>query len=410
MAEREETFPKPLQAWKSAGLVVGIIGIVAAAVLGVTNSQRFLHGYMFAYIFWLALTMGCFGLTMVQHMVRSSWGAAILRFLEAGTANLWLMALLSIPVVYAAWTGQNVLFPWADHALVESNHHLHGKAFFLNPTFFTIRMVIYFGIWLLWATKLRRWSLEEDRTHSRAVNQARVNWSAPGIVMFAVTLTFAFTDLVMSLDPLWFSTIWGIWWMVCCGLAGSAFVVFMLSRVTEVKPYSDIVTPGLFRDLGNILLTFTMFWGYISLSQWLIIYSGNLPEEITYYIQRGLGATAPVGAWWILGVVIAFGQFFVPFLLLLSGRTKRTPAILGKVALWILVVRFLDVFWTVVPFFRISEHKPNLITLGIAVAAFLAIGGIWIFLWVTHLSKAKLMPEHNMFAKDTDTLEAQHAH
>ncbi len=196
--------------------------------------------------------------------------------------------------------------------------------------------------------------------------------------------------------------------MVCCGLAASSFVVLVMTQLTDVKPFSDIITPGLLRDLGNILLVFTMFWGYISLSQWLIIYSGNLPEEITYYIQRGMGATTPVGAWWMLGVLIVFGQFFVPFLLLLSGRTKRTPAILAKVALWIFVIRIMDVFWTVVPFFRISEHKPNLVTLGIAAAAFVGIGGIWLFLWVAHLSKAALLPRHNLFVPEA--VEQQHAH
>ena len=408
MAEREDTFPRQFRIIQTAGGILGGVGVAAAVALLMSNSERFFHGYMFAYIFWLSLTMGCFGLTLVQHMVRSSWGAPILRFLEAGTANLWLMLVLTIPLLYTVWTQNGILYPWADPAIVHSNHHLEGKAFFLNKEFFTGRIILYFVIWLTWATKLRAWSKLEDETLSREVNQARVNWSAPGIVVFAVTLTFAFTDLVMSLDPLWFSTIWGIWWMVCCGLTASAFVVFVLSLLTNVKPYTDVITPGLFRDLGNILLAFTMFWGYISLSQWLIIYSGNLPEEIGFYIQRGLGANAPVGGWWLLGVLIVFGQFFVPFLLLLSGRTKRTPEILGKLAVWILIIRVMDVMWTVMPFFRISKVQPNMMTFAIAAAAFIGIGGIWMFLWVNALTKAALLPRHNLFVKEA--VEHQHAH
>ena len=407
MAERED-FPRQFSVLRLAAAVIGAVGAGIAVVLLLMSPDRFFHGYMFAYIFWLSVTMGCFGLTLVQHVTRSSWGASILRFLEAGSGNLWFMALLTLPLLYTIWTGNGIIFPWADPELVKTHHHLQAKEVFLNKTFFTVRIAIYFGLWLLWHTKLRRWSILEDETLDRDVNQARVNWSAPGIVMYMLTLTFAFTDLVMSLDPLWYSTIWGIWWAVCCGLAGSAFVVFVLSRLVGVKPYSDIVTPGLFRDLGNILLTFTMFWAYISLSQWLIIYSGNLPEEITYYIQRGLGAVTGAGFWWILGVFIVFGQFFIPFLLLLSGRTKRTPAYLGALALWILFIRVLDVFWTVVPFFRISRVKPDLMTFGIAAAAIVGIGGIWLFLWVLNLSRARLLPRHNIFVKEA--LEQQHAH
>ena len=214
--------------------------------------------------------------------------------------------------------------------------------------------------------------------------------------MFVVTTTFSFTDLVMSLDPGWFSTIWGIWWTVVCGLSATAFVICMMSLVMGAKPFSDIATPGLFRDLGNVLLTFTMFWGYISLSQWLIIYSGNLPEEISFYIQRGIGALAPLGLWWLLGVAIVFGQFFIPFLMLLSGRTKRTPGILGPLALWILAVHALDVFWTVMPFFRITAVKPDWVTVALAAASFVGIGGIWLFLWSLNLTRGALLPRHNM--------------
>ena len=408
MAEREDIFPRLFQIVRMTGMILGGLGVLAAVALLISNPQRFFHGYMVAYIFWLSLTMGCFGLTLVQHVVRSSWGAPILRFLEAGTSNLWLMFLLTIPLLYTIWTQNGIIYPWADPAIVHSNHHLEGKSFYLNKEFFTGRIILYFLVWIVISWKLRGWSKLEDETLSRDVNQARVNLSAPGIVIFAVTLTFAFTDLVMSLDPLWFSTIWGIWWMVCCGLTASAFVVFVLSLLTNVKPYSDVITPGLFRDLGNILLAFTMFWGYISLSQWLIIYSGNLPEEIGFYIQRGLGANAPVGLWWALGVFIVFAQFFMPFLLLLSGRTKRTPEILGKLALWILFVRVLDVLWTVMPFFRISAVKPDMLTFAVAAAAFIGIGGLWLFFWMTALTRASLLPRHNLFVKEA--LEAEHAH
>ncbi len=367
------------------------------------STEQILEGYLFAYVVVLGLTLGCFGLTLLHHATRARWSQPVLRLWEAGSSLMWLMAVLFIPIALSVHT----LYPWAKPDLVSHSAVLQHKApyFFLTsyksdatvaglPIFFYIRAVIYFAIWIGLSQMLNRSSREQDRTGDDSLTDSRANWAAPGILLYFLTVNFAFTDWIMSLDPHWYSTIYGIWFAIGQALSATAFVTILVTSWIRHKPYSEVVTPRLTRDLGNLLLTLTLLWGYTSLSQWLIIYSGNLPEEITYYLNR------LQGAWWTLGTVIVFGQFFVPFLALLSGNTKRVPALLRLIAIEILIVRVLDIFWVVLPFFlrKGEEAAPGRLAVGFVVLA--GMGIVWGALFAAQLKKYPRLPQHGILLQE----------
>jgi len=218
-------------------------------------------------------------------------------------------------------------------------------------------------------------------------------------VVFFIVVTFGFTDWVMSLSE-WYSTIYGVWFAVTGGQAAMALATYIVCRLADRKPYSEVITPALTKDFGNLLFMFTMLWAYISLSQFLIIWSGNLPEEVTFYYNRFRGGMVFIGAFLILG------QFFLPFLLLLSGKSKRFPVLLRKIALWILFVRFVDMFWQVTPFFRRGLSVADLPSYALDLAAVAGIGGIWLALFFASLRKHALLPAHDTRLLDAAMAEA----
>jgi hypothetical protein len=378
-------------AYALAGLGVAalILGLVALIVMG-QGARTFFQAYLFGYIFWLNFSLGCFGLTLLHHVVRGSWGLPILRVLEAGARTLPLMAGLFVVVVLGMLFGD--LYPWNNSRALQDGvmrHAVEAKASYLNPLWFIIRAVIYFGIWIGLSSFLNRSSLEQDRTGDASLAQERTNWSAPGMVVFFVSITFAVTDWVMSLDPRWYSTIFGVLFVTGQALTALAFSTLLMTRLVNYRPFSEIVTPQLTRDLGNLLLTLTMVWAYISLSQFLIMWAGNLPEEIAYYTTRNSGGWLPVGT-----VLILF-QFFAPFLMLLSGRTKRTPGYLAGVATLILAMRVLDIAWIVIPFYQQAEQPVNANLAWMSVAALLGLGGIWLGAFTHQLRRHPLLPRHD---------------
>lgn len=379
-----------LQRFRRAGYVLAGLGGALSIAAFIVGRQQFFQAYLFAYVFWVSVTLGCFALTLLHHVVRGSWGLPILRILEAGTRTFPLMAGLFLVVVWGMALGD--IYPWASREPIQDplmRHGVESKAPYLNPFWFVIRAMIYFAIWTGLSMFLNRSSLEQDRTNDTRLAQTRTNWSAPGLVVFVLTITFAFTDWVMSLDPRWYSTILGIYFLVGQALFALALATFVVTTLSNRRPFSEVVTPQVMRDLGNLLLAITMFWQYISLSQFLIMWYGNLPEEITYYTTRTSGGWLPVGT-----LIIVF-HFFVPFLMLLSGRTKRTPRLLASVAALILVMRLVDMAWTVLPFYQQVGQPvgPNLAWM--SVATLMGLGGIWLGAWAFQLRKNPLLPRHD---------------
>jgi hypothetical protein len=338
------------------------------------------HSYLFGYIVWITLSLGCFGLMLFHHAIRGRWSAPILRLYEAGASTLFPMAILFLPILFV---GMPSLYPWSRPEMVSNNPALQHKAVYLNPTFFTVRAILYFAIWIGLTVYLTRSSLLQDRTGNQRLMDQRANVSAPGIVLFILSVTFAFTDWAMSLDPMWYSTVYGFWFVAGMGLAASSFVALIITTRINHKPYSDVVTPQLTRDIGNLMLTFTLLWAYLSLSQFLIMWSGNLPEEITYYKRR----LSP--GWNEMGTFLIVFQFLVPFIALLSGNTKRTPRLLMMVASWVLFMRVVDLFWIIVPTFR-ANLSINLMD----IVALIGIGMIWLGWFRWRVAQHPLLPRH----------------
>lgn len=374
---------------QSITIPIAIIGFI---LLGIcfsmdtdTAKRIFWSGYLYGFIVWLSLAIGSATLIFLHHTIRAQWSLSILRVAEAASKTFPLLALFFLPIVYAVWTGQ--IYPWANHDI---GHHLHvNKQVWLNPTAWTIRSIVYFSFWTFGTRFLTALSLRQDSIRDEALGSRRTNFAAPAGVIHVFMLTFAMTDWVMSLDPMFISTLYGAWHMATGLLFMIAIGTFIVTSLRNLSPYNQIVQPQLIKDLGNLMLGFTMVYGYFTLSQFLIIWSGNLPEEIWFFIHRFQGPMVYVGT------ALVICQFVIPFLLLISGKTKRTPKILRFVAAWIAIVRIVDLFWQVVPFMvNFSGGIVLPVILG-CIGALAGIGGIWVYAFSGALRKYALVPSHD---------------
>jgi hypothetical protein len=350
-------------------LITGIVGAVICLVGLFINSAQFFQAYLFAYIFWAQLAIGCLLLLMIQHVAGGGWGFIIRRFLEAGAMTLPLLAVLFIPILL----GIQILYPWARPEVMAESEILRHKAPYLNLPFFAIRTAIYFAIWIGLAYFLNKWSRAQDNDPEAAPLQRFQQLSGPGLVISFLALTFASFDWMMSLEPEWFSTIYGFMFGVGAGAAAFAGAILVLARFANHKPLSEVVTVGHFNDLGNFLLATVMLWAYIALSQYLIIWSGNLPEEITWYVYR------TQNNWQWLSLFLILFHFALPFLVLMSRQVKRKARNLTIVAVVIMVTRLVDLYWLVMPAFYHSGIHLDWLDILMPIA----LGGLWfaVFIW-----------------------------
>jgi hypothetical protein len=345
------------------------------------NPAQFFRSYLAAYLLVLAITLGCLALAMVHQVSGGAWGVVIRRVLGAATRTLPVLTLMFVPVV----AGMSYLYPWANASVVAHDEALQWKRPYLNVPFFLMRAAIYFAAWNAIAFFLNKWSLDQDRTGDpRYARQMQV-MSAGGLVVYGLTITFASFDWLMSLEPHWFSTIYGVLVMGGQGLAGMAFAIVVLERLSRRPPLREIVTQSHFHDLGNLLLAFVMLWAYFSFSQYLIIWSGNLPEEAEWYLHR-LGA-----GWKFVGLALVVFHFAVPFVLLLSRAVKRQGRTLAMVAGFVLLMRYVDLFWLTAPAF----HPDSVRIHWLDVVLPLSLGAIWAGCFVLQLRTRALLPLHD---------------
>ena len=404
MSERAPLHPT-LDRIQTPALIAGAVGLLLCALGFFVSRPQFYLSWLYAYLFWIGLALGSMALLMLQHPSGGGWGLAIRRLLESATRMLPLMALLFIPIILGLFVGDEAqpLYVWTDDARRKDLHLDHGfRAAWLSTGFFLLRTAFYFLVWLVFAFMLNRWSVNQDlrafdRTESpRAIRRIQ-RVSGGGLLVYGLTVTFAAFDWVMSLDPLWYSTMWGVIFLIGQALSTLALMIVLLSLLSQVRPLSDFVTTGHFHDLGNLLLAFTMLWAYVAFSQYLIIWSGNIAEETPYYVYR------TNGAWKYVALALIILHFFVPFVLLLSRRTKRTVRTLTIVALVILAMRFVDLYWTVTPMWHQARghatHFKDIPTSALPhwldIAAPVGIGGIWIWLFIGQLRRLPLIPPHD---------------
>jgi len=359
-------------------LIVGIVGIAASALGAVVATDQFFRSWMLSSLFWLAIALGALPLLMIHHLVGGKWGFAIRRILEAASRMLPLMAILFIPILF----GIHRLYEWSHADVVAGDAVLQHKSSYLNVPFFASRAAFYFLVWILFGWLLNRWSMEQDRTGHISILHRLQKLSAAGLVVYALTITFASTDWVMSLEPNWFSTIYGMMFMVGQVLTTIAFAVAILALLAETPPVSRFLTAETLNDLGNLLFAFIMLWAYLSFSQYLIIWSGNLPEEIPWYLRRS------TGGWQWIAIALALFHFAVPFFLLLVRRNKRKLKIVASIALAVVVMRLLDLMWLVVPAHEAKVHVHWLDAVALA-----GIGGLFLAGFSRQLRQRPLVPQ-----------------
>lgn len=358
-----------LSGLRRAALVAGSIGLIALLAGAVISPAQFFRSYLYGYVYWVGLGIGSLGILMIYHLTGGGWGVAIRRLLEAGAGTLPLMAALFVPLLF----GLHDIYEWTDADTMMASEVLRLKMPYLNVPFFIARAVVYFAAWLSLVFFLTRWSGEQDRTGDPRFAVSMRKLSGAGIVLLAFTVTFAVFDWVMSLDPHWVSTIFGMLFLGGQSLGAMAFMIAVAYLLSRRPEFARVLAPTILNDLGNLLLAFVMVWAYLSFSQLLIIWAGNLPEEIPWYLHR------IAGGWNLIAVALAVFYFAVPFFVLLSRQNKRQHRRLAAIAVTIVVARLLDLFFLIMPEF----YKDGLSVHWLDVAAVAGIGGLWItmFLW-----------------------------
>jgi hypothetical protein len=378
MHDATYTPPASLDGLRRRSLIAGVAGLVVAGAGAFVNPGQFFHSYLLAFLFWLAAGMGGLVLTMLQHMTGGNWGVVLRRIFEAAARTMPWMALLFVPVAF----GMSHLYPWLDADVVAADHLLQEKALYLNGPFFLARAAFYFAVWVGLAFFLTTWSAQQDRTGDASLTKRMTAVSAVGIVLYAFTMTFAAFDWGMSLDPHWFSTMYGFLFIIGQAIMGLSIAIIMARRLSDEAPMAGVFNVGHWHDFGKLLFAFAMVWTYLTFSQFLIIWSANLPEEIPWYMHR------ISHGWQYLAIGLVVFHFFVPFAVLLSRRSKRNSTLLARMAMWMVVARLLDVFFLIGP-----ESYPEGLTIHwMDIAALVGLGGIWLGLFTSNLMSRPLLP------------------
>jgi hypothetical protein len=370
-------------------LIVGVIALVAGAAGAMADLDQFFRSWLIGFLFCLGLSMGSLALLMLQHLSGGQWGLIGRRVFEAASRNLPLVALMFIPLLF----GLPRLFIWARPEVVAADQILQMKAPYLNVPFFIGRAVLYFAIWMALSFLLNAWSAAQDRGEVAVTPEDTSRFravSAPGLLLYIILMTFASVDWLMSLEPHWYSTIFGFILVAGQGLGAFALVIAVLATVAGTEPIRSHLTPAHFHDLGKLLLAFVMLWAYFSFSQFLIIWAGNLPEEIPFFVER------MQGGWQYVSLLLALGHFALPFVLLLSRDIKKKYGLLAAIAVFILVMRYVDLLWLVEPAFE--HHGFPIHWMDVAIPAGLV--GVWLFLFARQLRSRALLPLNDPFFKE----------
>lgn len=365
-------------------LGIGGLALAASLVGAVIWSEAFYQAWLVAFMYWLGMALGSTGILMIQYVTGGRWGAAIRRPLEAAAATVPLTALFFLPIVF----GMTTLYEWANPEVVAHDKILQFKSVYLNPTFFLVRAAIYFAIWSAMSRALVAWSRQQDESgHSQALGGKMSVLSHAGILVYAITMTLASVDWAMSIDPHWFSHIYGLMFGGGQILAAMTLAIQISARIADHRPVSSVLSADRFQDLGKLLLAFVMVWGYFQLSQFLIMWSANLPEEVPWYIAR------KTGGWYFFTIFLFLFHFAVPFALLLSRGIKRTPGSIARVAALVCVMRYVDLYWWITPSFSPGVfyfHPLHLTTL-------LGMGGIWMWAYLRNLAGQPLLAFHDPY-------------
>jgi hypothetical protein len=379
MSAQDYKAPESIDRIRQRALFAGVIGVVICVIGIVKAPDRFYPSYLLAFMFVLGLSLGSLGLLMLQHLTGGNWGIIIRRPLESATRVLAVVAVLFVPIffgmkyLYAAWLTAPRL---GEGALSEFQRS------YLTPNGFRVRAILYFVIWGILVFLFNRWSREQDANpEDTAVRRRFKVMAGPGIILYVFVMSFAAIDWVMSLSPHWASTIYGFLFVAGQLISSMSLMIAIVVLLARTGPLSGVLQPRHIHDMSKLLLAFLMLWAYFDFSQLLIIWSGNQPEEISFYFSR------LHSQWGVVAVIVVVFHFFVPFFLLLSRDLKRNPKVLPAVAIWLILMRLVDLFWMIRPEFT-RRALPNIWDL----AAALALGGLWFFFFTGNLKQAPVLP------------------
>ena len=380
-------------------LVVGVIGIVGLVAGWILDTDDFYQSYIFGYAYWMTITLGMIAWGLLHNMTAGKWGFTIRRMLQAGSFNdsfllspIVLMAVMFVPIII----GSGYYYEWMHPEVVANDHVLELKSFYLNEPFWYGRLIFYFVFWIGISYWLKRLLDREEQTYSIHDSKLRTiqRISGFGLVVFLLSVNFSMTDWLMSLEPHWFSTIYGVIMLIGGVLSAIALSNTMVVTSARYRPFSGYLETKTLHDLGNLMFALTIFWAYVSFSQYIIIWSANLAEEAGWYLKRIDGVYEVIGYF-----LLAF-HFIFPFLVLIQRKMKRNPFTLKRMAFYILIVHFVDLFWQIKPAFQeVGDTSFNIHILDFAAVA--GIGGIWLFMYLRSLatSKRPLLPPHDLRMK-----------
>ena len=368
---------------QTSALYVGIAGVVVTALALLIDADYFFRAWLVGWVYWIGVALGCLALSLLHHLTHGDWGIVMRRVMEAATRTLPWMLLLFVPLAF----GLDELYIWARPKEVEAHQLLQLKAPYLNVPFFLIRQLLYFAVWVTAAFLISRMSARQDRGGDPGVTRRMQLLAGPSLAGYCLAVTFAAVDWLMSLQPEWYSTIYGIYLMGSQALTALAFLITFGLWLSRREPLDRVLHPRLFHDYGKLFFAFVMLWAYFSFSQYLIIWSGNLPEEISFYLERFHHG------WGVVALLLVVFHFALPFVFLLSRDLKRNARRLVWVAGLMLVMRWVDLLWQVEPAF----HLQNPAMYWTYLAAPVGIGGLWLSLFLRELRKAPLLPVNDPY-------------
>jgi hypothetical protein len=381
VAENPYVIPTRLREDLSRGqniaFAIGGVSILLTAVQLFLNPAQFYRSWMVGFLFAFGAGLGSLALLMLQYMTGGGWGMLVRRQLEAGSRTLPYLTILFIPIVF----GLGHLYEWTDAAKVQANPILREKSAYLNVTWWIIRTIIVFVIWNGYAFVLNRLSAKEEQTGDISISKRLMGWSGVGLLIYVLSLTSAGVDWIMSMNATWFSTIFGLILLATQGLTIVSTVIITTTLLMREPPLSGVVQKRHLHDIGKLLFMFTLFWTYVSFSQLLIIWAGNLPKEITWYIDR------MNGGWGFIATLLLFFQWMLPFLILLSQDVKKNPKTIRFMAIWIIVIRLVDMIWLIEPNF----HSQHLYISWSDITAPIGFGGLWVGIYLMQLKQRPLL-------------------
>ncbi len=372
--------------WQTPSLIAGIIGLILSAVGFFINRQDFFRAYLPSFLFWFSIVAGSLAVLCLQYMTGGEWGLMIRRPLGAAARTMWLMFVFFLPVL----AGMKFLYPWTNTEWAQHDPVVRLKLAYLNTPRFMAFTLFYFFCWILWAWSIRRLSVKFYEDRAPETDLARRRWAGAGLPMIVLTLTFASIDWMMSIEPRWASTMYGITFLVGCALSAFAFVTFFLTRLAGTDAMAGILKPSHLRDLGNLMLAFVMFYAYTAFSEYLLIWYANTHEEIPHYLTR------QHGVWGALALMLVVFHFFLPFFMLLMRAIKDRAETIAVVAVIIIVMRYVAIYWLVAPSFYGADFHYSWIDL----ATLVGIGGVWMFAFLQQLKGQTIIPIHETWVEE----------